>query len=1180
MKREWSGNQLKAINARGSQILVSAAAGSGKTAVLSERVKNLIVADKCPVNELLVVTFTKAAAEEMRDRIYKAVEACAGDDSDYIYNQLCLLPAADICTIDSFCAKVVRENFSEAGVSADFQVLDGNDDIQLINETVDEVLEKSYAENMKEFSLLSDMYLAERDDKPLADVIKRLYVFSRSFPSAEHWLDSLCESYSPCNELTDTPFADVVFKYVTLYADYNLQHIKKIHSLLVSETGFDPNFVNNFSLWNDYFSDVLRCTATRDWNGMCALLGSKPNSTPFKNSKLDERQIALKKKALAVRDDADKFCAAFSGGALPSQAEYEADCEKLYPIVKVLCETVKKFAVLLEEKKKSLNAYSFDDIMHRCIDLLVEYDGTKFKKKRVAVELSQKYSHILIDEYQDTNEAQNMIFEAISRDKENLFFVGDVKQSIYSFRLANPDLFIKLRKSLPDYDEKTVRASQITLEKNYRSRKGITDCVNFIFSHIMSPAVGEIEYNEREYLHFEAKYPVKNTPDIDVLCIDCGKNNAKQRAFDEARAVAKYIYETVKSGAPVKDGEKIDENGVPAARPVRYGDFAILMRSTKDKSKIYADALNAMGIPVESVSDENVGDAKEVMLFASLIRAVNNPKNDVALCAVMLSPLFGFLPDELAQMKIGNKKTDVFTLLNRNAAGSEKITAFLAKLRLYRSVAAAYPIAEFVEFVADDTGIEDVFAAADNGSERRGNINVFFKFAEDFSKNGRNGLNAFVRYMDNAFENGDVKSCAAATSVADSVKIMTIHKSKGLEFPYVILADLSKKRNTRDAYKQFTISRETGIGVMVRNSETVQRYDSLGSYATEKAVQFSSISEELRVLYVAATRARENLVFVFSVNKTIARFVGKCADFDFAGGRIHPFAVFKTENISDILLSIFARHENCDVIREMADLKLLECEKTDFAVNAPYIDNDAAEELETSEQKFTALPDEELLKRIAEKCAYSYEYESLSGVLAKRTASSTETKSTERKYFAASKPSFAGGAFTGAERGTAIHKFLELCDFKKAALSIADEEKRLAGEHKMTEAELKVLDREAVSAFLTLPVGKRLLESDELLKEYEFNVLRKAGELYPDIPENVRDEQIVVQGKLDCAFIENGKAVLIDYKTDSMTDESEYVRIYRSQLEIYADALTQCRGVPVAEIYIYSFKLKKFIPVR
>ncbi len=1180
MKREWTENQKKAINARGSQILVSAAAGSGKTAVLSERVKNLITVDRCPVNELLVVTFTKAAAAEMRDRIYKAVEKYAAEnDDDYLYGQLCLLPTADICTIDSFCAKLVRENFHSADVAADFSVLEEIDNERLIHETADEVIEKYYSENKEEFTSLSDMYMSEKNDKPLAEVLIKLYKFSRSFPSTHGWLDTLCESYSPETEMDNSRFAKIIFEFMGVAADYHEKRLKKCFVLLSGESGFDPNFVNGIAQSVENIDSLGRCIAEKDWDGMCALLKTPLVVKAGKNTKLDDRQKKLLESIARVRDCAYDFFMSLCASCLPSVDEHKADCIKLYPAVKLMCDAVKCLDMLLAEKKKALNSYSFDDIMHKCIDLLVTYDGKNYIKTALAEELSEKYSHILIDEYQDTNEAQNMIFEKISRNKENLFFVGDMKQSIYSFRLANPELFSELRDSLPDYDENTVRAAQITLEKNFRSRRGVTECVNYVFSHIMSKTVGDIEYNEREYLYCGAGYKEKETPDVDILCIEADGKKSNQIICDEAQYIAEYIKKTVKSNAQVKNEKSTVANNLPETRSVRYGDFAILLRSTKNKSKIYADALSACGIPVESVSDGDVSEAKEVMLFASLIRAVNNPRNDVALCAVMLSPLFGFTADEIAGLKIGNTKTDIFTLLNRDAESSEKTAAFLRKLRLYRNVAATYPVNEFVDFIADDTAIEDIYAATEKGVERRGNINGIKKLAADFSKNGRNGLNSFVRYMDNAFDNKKVEGCTVSASSADCVKIMTIHKSKGLEYPYVILADSCKKINKMDARASFTVSRETGVGVMVRSDENFQRYDSLGSYAAEKSMLFGTASEELRVLYVAMTRAREKLVFVCSVNKSVKENVNIYASFDFENGKIHPYAVYKAENLGEIVLSVFARHENCEAIREMADLKTLECEKTGFAVNASYIGGEDGAELEIPERKFEAEPDLAMLARIAEKCAYSYEYDDLSTVLAKRTASSTEAKSTDRKYFAASKPSFAGDSFTGAERGTAIHKFLELCDFRKAAESIGNEAKRLLDEHKMTDKELAVLDTDAVKAFLTLPVGVRLLKADELLKEYEFNVLRNAGDLYPELNEKLHNEQIVVQGKLDCAFIENGKAVLIDYKTDNMTDESEFVRIYRSQLEIYADALMQCRGVQVAEIYIYSFKLKKFIAV-
>ncbi len=1173
MSKKWTENQLKAVEARGMQVLVSAAAGSGKTTVLTERVKNILsdTDNPCGVSEILVVTFTRAAATEMRDRIYEALKeasSAGGENSDYLRRQMILLPTADICTIDSFCSKVVRENFSLAGVDVDFKLLDEKDISDMMSEALSEVIDDLYEEDDDAFKTLTTMFLSERDDKILGEVITTLYDFSRSYPSPKIWLDNLVESFDETKSPNETVWADVIYKYIGMFADFHYSRLMRCVALMEDAGGFKPEYLTRFTATADNLLTLKNTVSDRNWEGIVQVIRDgivvKVKAT---NTKVDEK---IKKLTQEVFKELEDDIKSLEKRTLPTVSEHKRDSSILYPVVKKLCEAVHRLTITLDRMKKENNTYAFDDILHKCIDLLVVFDGDSWSLTPLAENLRSKYKEVLIDEYQDTNEAQNIIFEALSDNCKNLYCVGDVKQSIYRFRLASPELFMNLRRNLPEYDGNE-HPSQITLDKNFRSRNGIDEAVNYVFSTLMSTEVGEIEYDEREKLSFGADYyPEKNTPDTEIICIDAESMKTAQANILEAETVADYIQRVLASKVLIttKNGQ----------RPIQSSDICVLLRSVKNKVKVYTEALKKRGIPSSAIMDGDVSGFKEMQLLISLVKVINNPLIDIPLIAVLLSPIFGFTADELAEIRMIDRKAEMYACLEKYAETSPKAKFFIDKLTLYRNISSSFPIGEFVRFLVDDTAISDIYLAAGDGEQRRANIRGFIKFAEDFTENGRNGLGAFVRYLDNAVENGTLKSYGASGSV-EGVQFMSIHKSKGLEFPYVIVADCSKGFNKQDSYNSLTFSRETGVGLRIRDDELFTRYHTVSSVATEKAILFGGASEELRVLYVAMTRAKEHLTFICTLTgKSVAKRVRNNNILSInSEGKLHPYAVYRAGSMSEWLLSCFASHKDCDIVRDVCGFSCFEYTGDSFSVDTSYVDSDCDLEDEVSQLDEEAAPvDEKLLETIEERANYKYAFD-CSGILAKITASSTEHNKTQRAYFAKNKPRFLNASFTGADRGTAIHKFLELCDFSSAYTDIEAEKRRLLENGSMTEKELEVLDNEAVESFFEADIGQRLLNAFEVYKEYEFTFFKKAGEIYKEIPEIAKDEDVVIQGKLDCAFVENGYTVLIDYKSDNITDEETYKQIYSPQIEIYAEALKLCTGLDVKEKYLYSFKLKKYI---
>ncbi len=1172
MSNNWTPAQTDAINARGMRVLVSAAAGSGKTSVLTERVKNILVDydNPCSVSEILVVTYTRAAAGEMRERIYKALreEAKKFKDSDYINEQMTLLPTADICTIDSFCSKIVKENFSKADISLDFTMLDNKEVDEITNEAVQIVIDKLYEENDPAFIELTSMFLNERDDGKLSEIICELYKSSRSYPFPELYLNEIVNSFDEGKEPNETPWADAIYKFIGLFSDFHYKRLMRCVSLLEESGGFAPEYFTRFTETAKNLIDLKSAIDDRNWDGMVSIINNgiivAPRAT---NRNVD---VYIKDLTTKAFDDLKKSIDKLTEMTLPTIAEHKEDSKKLKPIVAVLCHAVTMLGETLIEMKKERNGYAFDDILHKCIDLLVEIKDGKYIRTPIAEALKEKYKEILIDEYQDTNEAQNMIFEAISKDSSNLYCVGDVKQSIYKFRLASPELFMDLKKHLADYDG-AKHPSQINLDCNFRSRKGVTDVTNHIFKALMSNDVGEIEYNDREALVCGADYyPTKNTPDVELLCLDYKDYYPVEALQKEADEIARYIKRLVDS--------KVNVTTKTGERPIEYSDICILLRSMKRKVDVFSNALKEYGIPSNAVLDGDVSECKEIQLLVSLVKVINNPLIDIPLISVLFSPLFGFTTDQLAEIRMIERNSELYPCLEKYAKSSLKAQKVIDKLQLYRNIASSYPINEFVRFLIKDTGVENIYAACSDGTHRKANIRGFMKFADDFAESGRSGLNSFIRSLDSAISMGKMQSYGGI-SAPSGVQFMTIHKSKGLEFPYVIVADCSGEFNKKDSQKQLKISRKTGVGLKIRDDENFTTYNTLSSAATEKDILFGSASEELRVLYVAMTRAKEHVTFVCGLRKKsgIESKVRLNSTLSFDCERkLHPYAVYSAGCMSEWLLSCFAHHKDCKIVCDLCDVRPSAFEEDSYSMDVSGIApvDDVLNEDVFLEEK--APVDEKMLGDLIEKTSYVYEYD-CTDILAKITASSTEKNKDKKEYFARRKPKFINDDFTGADRGTAIHKFFEVCDFTKAYSNIDEEKIRLINEGVLSIDEANVLENDAVESFFESSVGQRVLKAEQVLKEYEFSFIKKAGELYNNISPLIFDEEIVVQGKLDCAFIEEDGAVLIDYKSDKIKDEERFREIYRPQIEIYSQALLECTGVKVKERYLYSFNLKKFI---
>lgn len=1164
-ERNWTKEQQNAIDARNGTLLLSAAAGSGKTAVLVERIIRLMTEGSNPIDpsELLVVTFTNAAAAEMKTRIADGIDALIRKEpTNNLYRSVKMkLPSAAVSTIDSFCIRLVRENFHKAGIAPDFAILDNSDEKILIAEAMSATLDTLCQESPDVYDLLNSMTAYNRDDSALSEKILRLYRFSLAHPFPEKWLREVEDMYRDDVPVADSVWGKIILEYAgnTFAFSRGLieEALRDITPSAVMTEKYEASLQNVLQLL-DRLDIMLQ---NKDWDALhdffrnftWSRLPTAPRGFAQDPYKL-AAEARYKTVASLFEDCGKMFCA--------DTRENREDLEKLTPVIRELLNAVREFGKNYEALKEEQNRYTFTDIMHRALCLLIQKDGEEIRKTPLASELEAQYREILIDEYQDTNEAQDMLFATLSRNGENLFMVGDVKQSIYRFRLAMPEIFVKKSREYADFDNETYPA-KIILGKNFRSRKGILDSINFLFENLMSDYAGEMEYTEKEALHYGETYPADEEPATELRFLEASGTEA------EAAYIAKLIDDMLKNGAEVteRDGKK---------RKAKKSDFCILLRSPSGKLEIYENALRQRGIAASGEKKSSVFDAPEVGVFLSLLKVINNPTDDVAFLSLMFSPLYGFTADELAELKLPDKKRKLIACLREAAGHDEKCAGLLADLDVYRKEAAVMPFDAYIRTLLDKTGYLAVVSAMKHGEVRRRNLILLCELAASYAENGGSGISGFLRYIARAAENGaDIPAASETSENADVVRIYSIHKSKGLEFPFVILADCAKPFNKSDMTDDMIISPSAGVGMVIINNERKQKYPTIGHTAARLAVKRASISEELRVLYVAMTRAKEKLIAVSSV-ANLGNAVTKAATNTPGGRRIAPCAVLNATSYMQWFLMGYLSHPDLQPLAKEYGLAI------EHRYDAPgrirlIFDKPSEEQSETAEETLSEA-DPGIIAAIRDRAEYEYPYVLPADARPKRAASDFEEQRFTPEYFAVSKPSFlCSGELTPAQIGTANHLFLQHLDF--AASSVEEECERMTRERILTPQQAAVIRREKVGLFLRSPLCERIRQADEVLREKEFTVEIELGDIEPTAAENVRHEKILVLGKTDLVFIRDGQATVVDYKTDRTKTEDEFIEAYRGQLTMYRRAMVQLLEMPIAEALIYSFELGKEIAI-
>lgn len=1173
--RNWTQSQMDAINARGGSLLVSAAAGSGKTAVLVQRVIERLTDPEHPsdADRLLVVTFTKAAAAEMQERIALSLaEALAGDPGNAnLQRQQVLLTKAHISTVHSFCSELVRENFYKLNISPDFRILDESEMALLRSDAATRVLEEAYETGGPEFSDLVEAFSSDRDDSRLIQTIHTLYDFIRSHPFPERWLGEKAAMYRSKTPAGRTPWGECVLRFAADAVDYCVSLTENCLGAMAADEKIDAAYRGAYESDLASLRRLRESVRQKDWDAVgeqvCGFVFTRLNV--LRGYQGDPLKIRLNACRDEVKATVKKLGKLFGA----SGEECARDIKELAPMVEQLFTITVRFSKALDALKAERKAADFGDLEHWALRLLVEDTEAGPRRTEEAVELSGRFDEIMVDEYQDTNEAQDMLFRAVSRNEENLFMVGDVKQSIYSFRQAMPKIFLERRASFPPYDrERDAYPASVVLDRNFRSRKEVTGAVNFVFGQLMSREMGDVDYKGNELLAAGAQYPEQPGCNTRLDIIDaslCGDAEEKMEVL-ESRQIAGIILQMMSEGFEVGEGGR--------RRPVLYRDFCVLLRSANQHAPEYVRELQKCGIPAWTDASGGFFCAAEVAAVLSLLRVVDNPMQDIPLVSVLMSPIYGFTPDDMAEVRLESGGSVYLALLAAARNGNARAADFLQDMEQYRTFAATMPADKLINAVYEKTGYLNMVQAMPGGELRLNNLHLLLEHAKKYEASGYHGLSGFIRFIDRLQEqHGDLAAASAISEAADVVRVMSIHKSKGLEFPVCIIAGCSRRFNKERG--DALLHPELGLGVKLKDTETLCRYTTLPREAIALEQEREAMSEELRVLYVAMTRAREKLVLLTTVKNLDKQLGGLTAQIT-EDSAVPPYVVRSASSISDWLLSCALRLPEGSDLRERALAQeniVVGSPGThwEIGVYPPVFEQSVEGE---KEEESLPPPNPELLKKLRKKLDFVYPYAPLSRVPAKVAASELASREFEEQYAAVSRPAFLGKTgLTPAERGSALHAYLQFADYARAKENPQAELERLVCDGFLLEEQAAAVDLRRVEAFLQSGIAARILASPNSRREYRFTVEIPALRVAGGLPEDLLHQPVVLQGAVDCVFEEDGELVIVDYKTDRAKEAPELWRRYEAQLALYREAVSQCLGLPVKECLLYSFHLNRQI---
>lgn len=1172
-------SQQAVVEDRGGRVLVSAAAGSGKTRVLVERLfRRVLGEEQADLDDFLIITYTRAAAAELRERIAQELgRRMAEDPGDrHLQRQLLLVYQTDIKTIDSFCTALLRENVhlldlgEQGGLTADFRVLDEGEAELLRQRVLPRVLESFYTGMTPGQTQLADCFGFGRDDRGLEELVLELHSKVQSHAYPHRWLEEQRQSWASLPEDGgETEFGRALLvrlaRKARHWADLLTRAGEELRSDGALEKAYGPAFASGTAQL-----EALAEAAETGWDAAAGRLPDFPRLSPARKCE----DPALKEKMQTLWNRCKKESAAFCAILETTGAETGEDLRRSAPAMEALLALCVDFSAAYQQEKLRRNVTDFSDQEHYAVRLLLGEDG---RPTPLAAVMSERYLEVMVDEYQDTNQVQNCIFDALARGGRSLFTVGDVKQSIYRFRLADPTIFLEQYRRYPDAAEaEEGEPRRILLSQNFRSRKEVLDAANFVFSAIMSREMGEVEYGEAERLYFGAAYLPPREDCLTEFHLllppqDDGEAEKVPAALLEAQMAADRIAALLSEGFPVTD----EDSG--ELRPCRAEDIVILMRSPGPRLRHYARALTERGIPCATQENEDFFSSMEVAVMCSLLEILDNPRQDVPLIAVLRSPLAGFSPDRLALIRGRHPEGDFYEALA--AFGEEDCEEFLTRLADLRSLARDMSVHRLIWRIYNQWNVLGVFGAMSGGGRRRENLVALYEHAKSFESAGYKGLFAFVTHLRRLLESGEQPVTASGAS-SGGVQIMSIHKSKGLEFPIVLLTDLGKRFNRADLQTPVLVHPRLGLGPLYIDLDRRIRYPTIAREAVSGLVSRESRSEEMRVLYVGMTRAKEKLILTASMPAAGRRMKELGA---LSALPVPAETVDGGRSMAEWILLPLLRRWEAAPLRDLAGQEAEDFSLTEDALWQVFLHKDTPGIClpAGTEAGGNSAADAPALPVNREALDFVYPYAAACTAPTKITATQLKGREKDREIVQEtiqpyvrrdfSAPRFLSGRrpLTGAERGTATHLVMQHLPLKEDT-DVGAVVEDLAARRFLTREQAEAVDQAAVRRFLASPLASELQKADRVEREFRFSLLMPGEKYFPELDGG---EEVLLQGVVDLFAVRDGGVTVVDFKTDYVTEDTlpEKIAHYRPQLEAYSAALERILELPVKHRILYFF---------
>lgn len=1234
----WTNEQQKVIDLRDKNILVSAAAGSGKTAVLVERIISMISEGDNPIDidKLLIVTFTNAAAAEMRERIAQAIEKKISHEPEnlHLQKQMMLIHNAQITTIHSFCLFVIRNYFNLIHIDPSFRVANESELVLLRSDVVEKLLEDYYEKKDKDFLYFVECFASGKSDDVIEKLILKLHEFSMSFPWPEDWLEEKKNAYD-INKVEDMEATDWILS-LKFYIESVIEDIEDKYKELVDLCEEEDGPQAYLEAINDDIEQVKRLKRIKNKEIQATYIDYYEEFGNFKFKALSRKQqknVPEEKKDLAkkIRQEVkDLINDIIKSYFFQSPEEMVEDIGAMKSAIEVLINITKDFSKAFDKKKTERKLVDFNDLEHFCLNILVKKEDGKLVYSSAADELAKHYEEILIDEYQDSNSVQETILNSVSReryDKPNRFMVGDVKQSIYKFRLARPEIFMEKYMQYGDDENNNdnIKNQKIDLHKNFRSRGIVLNTVNAIFKQVMTNKIGNITYDDKASLYLGADFPkgsdfVSNSSEVILVPEILDENTGEDKKEIEAKAIALRIKELIDE----ENGLEVYDKETKKYKKAQYKDIVILLRTMKQWSDVFVDVLTGEGIPCYAQTQTGYFNTLEIKTILNFLRIIDNPRQDIPYTAILSSSIVGLNTNELARIRMVDRKCSVYEasvkyVENHSSEDgiedslTKELRKFLDDLHKFRDMVPFQTINELIINILEETGYYNFAAAMPSGEKRKANIDMLVQKAVQFEETSYSGLFHFIRYIEKLHKyDVDFGEADAVSGSDNSVKIMSIHKSKGLEFPIVFVSSMGKNFNQQDAKDKILVHPDLGLGTDFVDPKERIKAQTLLKKVIQKNIVLENLGEELRVLYVALTRAKEKLILTGSVKKMEDQFL-KWENICKQRNVEMPFyQISKARSYLDWVIPSLLRLKGLEIIKQG---------KRELFVSEHTLDNlanisikilsdeelmirEVIEDMEKEQIKgelinwdASKVYDENIRQDLDKLMNYKYPYDLETKIYAKMTVTELKRLSQLEEEETASRlkgtssatdtvaiPNFMqeGKDIKGASLGNLYHKILD----KKDIIQIKDPQslnKYLSDLHNngnLTTEELKTINQEKLLMFLTSNIAERMRKASmekKLFTERQFIMGVEATEINKHMKS---DELVLIQGIIDVYFEEEGEIVLLDYKTDRVdfsTGEETLIKRYAVQLDYYERALVKLTNKKVKERVIYSFALDKAI---